>query len=818
MSRQQQTCFHCGLPHSEGTKYAVVIHDQRQIMCCPGCEAVAQAIVDNGLADYYTFRTEPAAKGDELLDETMAKLAVYDNPAIQEEFVIESGQHRQIQLTVEGITCAACGWLIEKQMSKLAGIKQIAVNVSARRATLTWDPESIALSQVLHTFQKIGYRAAPFQQDQHEAIYHAEQKAYLKKVGLAGIMTMQVMMLMAGLYFDWFGNIEAETRHYLYLVSLVLTTPVVFFSGSVFYLSALKALAAKTINMDVPVTLAIWGTYLAGIKSIWLGSGDVYFESICMFVFFLLLSRFLEHRSRHKASLISANMLQYIPVTANLKQDNRYKCVLAKQLAVGQVVLVKPGETVPVDGIVVDGESQVDESMLNGEFEPARKFSGSTVYGGTVNQAGSIEVRVEQTLKYALVNQIVRLQEQAMATKPKIAMVADVLSRYFVVVVLAISALTFGFWHWRGEPDAFWIMISVLIATCPCALGLATPSALTCAMAKLNKQGVVLKRADALEQLTQINAVVLDKTGTLTHGKFAIEQQWYHQPQAKEQLFAIACALESRSEHPIAKAFIGDIPGAETSASSGIQPRVKDFSVTLGGGIAGEVNGTTYQMGSARFVDVKAHANWSSIEHEVEQANVLLSDGTHILAAFWLADQVKSDAKPLIEALPVSTITILSGDSHAAVRHIAQALGVNHFVAQQTPQDKLDYVQAQQKQGHKLLMLGDGINDAPVLAQADVSAAVGNATDLAKNAADVILLNEKISSLPQLFTMARRTKRKILQNMAWALGYNLLVLPFAVSGLLEPWMAAVGMSLSSLIVVTNSTRLLTDTQHSEVHQ
>ncbi len=766
-------------------------------MCCPGCQAVSQAIVDNGLEDYYTFRTEPAAKGDGFLESTLDKLAIFDQAEVQEEFVHDKRDKKQIQLTIEGITCAACGWLIEKQMAKTPGIAQVSVNVSSRRALIDWDPSQISLSAIIANFQKIGYHASPFQPDKHEESFRAEQKTLLKKVGLAGIMTMQVMMLMAGLYFDWFGNIDLETRHYFYWVSLVLTTPVVLYSGSVFYVSAMKAIAAKTVNMDVPVTLAVIGTYVAGIKSTLLEKGEVYFESICMFIFFLLLSRFLEHRARHKAALISANMLQYMPVSATLVVSNGHKTVLAKQLQPEQIVLVKPGETIPVDGVVVDGQSQVNESMLNGEFEPATKISGSTVYGGTVNESGSLTVKVTTRLKDALVNQIVLMQEEALATKPHIAQIADKFSRYFVVAVLVISACTYLFWSWVGSEHAFWITIAVLVATCPCALGLATPSALTCAMARLNNLGVVLKRADALEQINTVDTLVLDKTGTLTEGKFSVHSQWRSPHYSGEDPMEVAATLESRSEHPIAKAFAG-------------WPllSVKNTKITIGGGIEGEVNGKVYRIGSPQYVGEQAvdQALKQGVAH-IDSANVWLTEENNLIAIYWLNDTLKPGVKQTLQDTPLEKV-LLSGDTESNVKMIAEQLNIPTYIAKQTPFDKLKFVEQSQSQGKKIMMIGDGVNDAPVLAKADISIAVGNASDLAKSSADVVLLNDSISATPELIDMALRTKRKIKQNIAWSVGYNLLILPFAVSGILAPWMAAVGMSLSSIIVVTNSTRLL----------
>lgn len=791
----ETTCYHCGLPNDDDKRFETVILGQTRHMCCPGCLAVAEAIVSNGLEDYYQFRTEPAQKSDDSILDTLDRLKVFDDPTLQDEFVFDEGKHKQIQLTLEGITCAACGWLIEKQLSKVDGIKQVAVNVQERRALVTWSASVIKLSQILSTLKRIGYSGSPFHPDEHEASYKREEKVFIKKLGLAGIMTMQVMMLMTGLYFDWFGAIELETRQYFYWVALTLTTPVVLYSGSTFYLGALKAISAKTVNMDVPVTIAIFGTYIAGIRSTLLEQGEVYFESICMFIFLLLLSRFLEHRSRHRAAQISANMMQYIPVSATkLEADGSVIECLAKQLSKDDVVLIKPGETIPIDGYVTDGNASVDESMLTGEFNPVMKHEKSTVYGGTICKDGSLTVVVTNTLKNALVNQIMRLQASAMASKPKAAQLADEFSRYFVVSVLLIALLTYGYWTYIGNADAFWITISVLVATCPCALGLATPSALTCAMAKLNRQGILLKRADALEQITTIDTVALDKTGTLTQGKFSLRHSWYAQGVDNQRAWEIASALESRSEHPIANAFSDDI-----------KHKVSQFTVTPGGGISGEVNGVAFEMGSAIFCGV----NSSSNESIPIAANVYLATKGKLVAAFEVSDTLRDDTKSTLETLALTNLlVVLSGDTQQNVDDLTASLPVSVALGGLTPEQKYAEVQTLQSQGKKVLMMGDGINDAPVLASADVAVAVGNATDVAKTAADVILLGDQLLSVPALIDTAHQTRKKIRQNIGWSVLYNIIILPFAVSGLLSPWMAVVGMSLSSIIVVTNSTRLL----------
>ncbi len=762
-------------------------------MCCPGCQAVAEAIVANGLEDYYKFRTEPASRADEkMLQTTLDKLSLYDQPELQEEFVTSDAEHNTIQLSVEGISCAACAWLIEKKLSVIPGIVQVGVNVSARRALVRWQQNRINLSDILAAIEKLGYHALPFQPQQHEEQFKQTSQSFLKRLGLSGLMTMQVMMIAFALYFGLFGNLDDDIRIFLHWVSLLLTLPVVLISGAGFYRGAIRALRAGSVNMDVPITVAIWALFIASAKATVLEQGEVFFESVCMFIFLLLISRYLEHKSRHQAALISANMSQYVPVTARVIQDGKTTDCLAKTLKPGQVVLVRSGETIPVDAIVTEGKSYVDESMLTGEFSPVVKQSGDRVFGGTINQHSALTLEVSRPLKEALVNQIIRLQDQAMLSKPAISQLADKVARYFVFAVLIIAALTYGFWYWQDNPDAFWIMAAVLVATCPCALGLATPSALTCAMASLNHRGVLLKRADLLEVITRVDQVAFDKTGTLTQGRFSLNGIHNLSDEPDAQLLSRAASLEHYSEHPIARAF-DPYPGEYSVSAITTQP---------GYGLSGEIEGCCYRLGSARMM---RHA----VPESLGECNVFLENDLQLLGAFSITDSLREEAPASLEQLNFCEKLIISGDIQQNVDAVASQLGIEHCYAQCTPEQKLQHLTTLQQQGHVVMMVGDGINDTPVMAAADVSVAVGGATDLAKNAADIILVTPSLALLPELFKMARKTRRKIIQNMAWALGYNLSVLPLAVAGFLTPWMGVIGMSVSSILVVGNSVRLLT---------
>ncbi|WP_339720014.1 heavy metal translocating P-type ATPase [uncultured Paraglaciecola sp.] len=784
-------CFHCGLQVTPQFTYRTQVMGKQQVFCCPGCCAVAEAIVNNGLEDYYHYRSEFAEKASENEDNLLDKLKVFDDDNILQEFIEANDNAREIQLTISGINCAACGWLIEKQLAKIQGIMKVGVNVSARRATVSWDNQQIKFSQILSHIEKIGYHAKPFQAEQHEATFRQENKDFLKRLGLAGLMTMQVMMLNIGVFFDLFGHIDAQTKQYFNWISLFLTTPVILYSASEFYSSAWRALRSKMVNMDVPITLALSLTYVSGVFATVQNNGQTYFESLCMFVFFLLTSRYLEHSARYKASQLSANMLEYMPTTATLIAGDKLTPVLAKSLVAEQLVLVKSGEMVPVDGEIIEGQGQLDEAMLTGEFDLVSKTIGETVFAGTVNQLGTLTIKVNKSLKHSMLNQINMLQNKALLNKPKIATLADQFSQYFVMAVLVISLCSYIIWLQIDASQALWITISILIATCPCALGLATPSALSCAMAHLNSKGVLLKRADSLEQISQVDWVALDKTGTLTEGKFTLAECICAENQDKERCLELAASLEQFSSHPIAKAF-REIAHAYP---------VTDFSAQIGQGVTGNIDGDSYKLGSLHYIDVE-------VPTQMQSCNVFLACQGKVLCGFLLTDKVRSTSVALINDIKAKHLVLLSGDIPAVVEDVAKTLNIPHWLAQQTPEDKLSVIKQAQTDKHVVLMVGDGINDGPVLAQADVSVTLGAGSDLAKSSADVILLDNSLEKISLVFAIAKRCKVKIIQNMSWALGYNLLVLPLAVCGLLSPWMAVVGMSLSSFIVVVNSIRLL----------
>ena len=789
-------CFHCGEPVSTGSDFTLEIKGIVQPMCCPGCQAVAQTILECGLASYYEHRTAPGIKG-ELVPSELAALTHYDLAEVQQEFVTETGTLREIQLSVEGLTCAACAWLIERHLMGLPGLHYVNVNTTTHRARIKWDPDKLSLSDILKGFAKIGYRAYPFQTHSQEALYAREVRSYMFRMALAGLGSMQVMMCAVALYMDLFISVEEEFMIYFKWISLLLSTPIMIYSAQPFYAGAWRSLRQGHLSMDVSVSLALIGAFVASIWATVFNTGEVYYDSITMFVFFLLLGRLLELRARRKASESSSNLARLVPIMATrIDADGEHE-VAAKTLRVGDRVRVLAGATLPADGIITLGQASLNEAMLTGEQLPLLKLAGDPVFAGTINTDAPLEIRVSHPIEESRLAQIMRLQDHALDDKPAIAQLADVLSRHFILVLLLIAAGVWTFWHFHDPERAFWVTLSVLVATCPCALSLATPTALTSATAHLTRSGILLRRGHVLDVLTRANRIVMDKTGTLTTGNISLVGVQPLAELGEDECLAIARALEAYSEHPIARAF------RSKGAEDAVLPAASEVTPVIGHGIQGRIAGKHYRIGSAR---------WLALADEQEATQglaIYLADETGPLARFTLADTVRADAGALIQAFKAAGLqtTILTGDSSPQADAVARELGVDELVKGVTPDGKLAYLKAREAAGDISIMVGDGINDAPVLAGAHASFAMAGGTDLAKNSADAILLADDLSRLLTARALALRTRRIIQENFAWSIGYNLLVLPLAASGWLPPYLAAAGMSLSSLIVVTNSMRL-----------
>ncbi|WP_156485841.1 heavy metal translocating P-type ATPase [Crenobacter luteus] len=802
-------CFHCGLPVPAHADFPIRYRERTERACCAGCQAVAQTIVDAGLADYYAHRTEEARRAEPLPPELVEQIRLYDNEALQKSFVrVEDGSLREAALILEGITCAACVWLNERQLKRLPGVVSVDINYSTHRARVRWDDARVKLSAILEAVAAIGYRAHPYDAARSEALAQKERKGALNRLWVAGLSMMQVMMYAVPVYMAPAGEIDPEFLWLLHWASFALTLPVVLYSALPFYKGSWRDLKARRLGMDVPVAIGVVVAFAASSWALFnhIDHG-IYFDSVSMFVFLLLGGRYLEGIARRRAGEATDSLVKLLPAFAHRVPGwpaarDAHEAPVA-ELAVGDVLLVKPGETVPADGVVLDGASALDESLLTGESRPIDKRARDTVIAGSVNTASPLYVEVTQTGADTRLSSIVRLLDKALADKPRLAQLADRFAAWFVAALLVAAVATYLVWLPTDAERALWVTVAVLVVSCPCALSLATPAALTAATGHLATLGVLTTRGHAIETLARVDTVVFDKTGTLTHGAPRLVARHAFSGDADAQL-AVAQALEAGSEHPIARALLAAPCDAPL-------PTLAELVNLPGQGVEGVIAGARWRLGRVDFVAGLAGALPAGFANWQHGATVIALGGdAGWQALFALADAPREDAAALVAALQRDgkTVHLLSGDADGAVAALATALGVDRHRARATPEDKLAYVGALQAQGRRVLMVGDGVNDAPVLARADVSLAMGGGTDVARASGDMVLLNDALAALPAALSLAKKTLAVIRQNLVWAAGYNLVALPLAMAGFVTPWLASLGMAMSSLLVVGNALRLV----------
>ncbi|WP_223630133.1 heavy metal translocating P-type ATPase [Pseudomonas atacamensis] len=790
-------CYHCALPVPSGSRFTAVVLGQAREFCCPGCQAVAEAIVAGGLESYYQHRSEASANPEALPVQLTDELALYDRADVQQPFVRHEGDLAETTLLMEGISCAACGWLIEKHLRTLPAVAEARLNLSNHRLHVRWADAQLPLSQILAELRHIGYAAHPYQADRASEQLASENRLALRQLGVAGLLWFQAMMATMATWPEFNIDLSPELHTILRWVALFLTTPIVFYSCAPFFKGAMRDLRTRHLTMDVSVSLAIGSAYIAGIWTSITGVGELYFDAVGMFALFLLAGRYLERRARERTAAATAQLVNLLPASClRLDSDGQSERILLSELRVGERILVQPGSILPADGKIIDGQSSIDESLLTGEYLPQPRTLGDAVTAGTLNVEGALTVQVQALGQDTRLSAIVRLLDRAQTEKPRLAEIADRAAQWFLLLSLIAAAVIGLLWWQLDSARAFWIVLAMLVATCPCALSLATPTALTAATGTLHKLGLLLTRGHVLEGLNQIDTVIFDKTGTLTEGRLVLRSIRPLGRLDSEQCLSLAAALENRSEHPIARAF-GRAPLA-----------AEDVHSTPGLGLEGVVGEQRLRIGQAEFACALSGAALPSMPDEAGQW-LLLADTHGPLAWLVLDDRLRDDAPALLAACKARgwRTLLLSGDSSPMVASVAAELGIDEARGGLRPDDKLQVLQQLHKEGRKVLMLGDGVNDVPVLAAADISVAMGSATDLAKTSADAVLLSNRLDALVQAFALARRTRRVIIENLLWAALYNGLMLPFAALGWITPVWAAVGMSISSLTVVLNALRL-----------
>ncbi|MBV1777081.1 cadmium-translocating P-type ATPase [Burkholderiaceae bacterium DAT-1] len=814
------TCFHCGESVAPDdlnpARYPVSWRKAEYATCCTGCQAVAKTIIDAGLDSYYESREAPAGRAEALPDELQASLKLFDTPELQASFVHVDADHvREAALILEGITCAACIWLNERHISRLPGVLEISINYTTHRARLRWDNGRIQLSTVLEQIAAIGYRAHPYDPGKSQQLHEAARKKSLTRLWIAGLSMMQVMMYAVPIYMADPETITPAMEQLMQWASCVLTLPVVFYSCLPFYQGAWRDLKAGRAGMDVPVVVGVLAAFIASVYANWTGHGAIYYDSVSMFVFLLLGGRYLEGVARRRAGEAAESLVKLMPAFAHRfvrwPGSSETEATPVARLLAGDTILVKPGESFPADGVVLEGASHADESLMTGEARPIDKSAGAEVTGGTLNQDAPLVVRIERTGESTRLAGIVRLLDKALAEKPRAAILADKVAAWFVGLLLLAAIATFALWYQIDPDRALPITVAVLVISCPCALSLATPAAMTAATGHMARLGLLITRGHTLDTLPRVTDIVFDKTGTLTEGKLAIQSISVRAGITQAYAHELAAILESASEHPIAHAIRQHAPPATLHA--------QDFSNIPGSGVSATIDGAVYRLGTFQFVAPTCTAAFPFSDWMSDATVVYLGTSSEWIAAFALGDTARQETPALIMQLKQQGLRVhlLSGDSEGAVAKLAATMGIDHVRARATPDDKLAYVQGLQHDGRVVLMVGDGINDAPVLAAADTSIAIGTGTETAQAAGDAVL-SGSIGMITDALQLARKSRQVIRQNLIWAVLYNAIALPVAMAGWITPWLASLGMALSSLLVVMNAIRLAPPVKHTTSRQ
>jgi P-type Cu2+ transporter len=788
------SCAHCGLD----VPAALIDPDTSQQFCCNGCSTVWAVLHESGLGEYYRLRSEasaqPAAPSRKSYDEL-------DDPVLQAACCRPlAGGLLAADLYLEGVHCSACVWLVERVPSVVPGVQQVTLDVGRSLVEIVFSPTETTLGTVARTLDSFGYAAHPRHGASEAERRRHEDRALLVRIAVAGAAAGNAMLMAFALYGGLFDGMDPDHERLLRFGSLAVTLPAVLYSGSTFFRGALAALRTRTPHIDLPLAIGIGAGFVHGAIATLLGSGDVYFDSITILIFLLLVGRFVERRQTRVARDAAALLGSLAPASARKLDERGAHDVPIEALKLGDRVEIRAGEHVPADGVVIAGESSIDASLLTGESRPERVGAGDRVHAGCVNLLRRLEVEVEASGAATRVGKLVESMQQAAARRAPIVRLADRVAGKFVIAVLLAAALCFGMWLLIDSSRALDHTIALLVISCPCALGMATPLAVSAALGRAARRGILVKGGEVLEQLTQPGLIVFDKTGTLTQGRLEVVD-WQGDP----SLAPIVAAIESHSAHPIAAALMRAHPGARAD--------VMDVRETLGGGLEATLGASSIVVGSASFVATHRALvpDWAAravtAHAALAHTPVLVAVDGEVRAVAALGDPLRPDVSASLEALRELgwELAIASGDHPDAVAAIGRELGVARAEGGVSPEAKLGLVERARDHG-PVVMVGDGVNDAAALSAASVGIAVHGGAEASLAAADVFTTRSGIAPIVELIRASRRTLAVIRRGIAFSLLYNLLGVALALAGLLEPLLAAVLMPLSSLTVVSNAYR------------
>ena len=801
------SCYHCGglvLPQDE---YKAELGGISRIFCCAGCMAIAQTIHGEGLEVFYARRTLNGEKPAEYLlrNEIPDSLLAFDDPSLLRRYTRPASQVDLLETTLrlEKIRCAACIWLCENHLRRISGVSDVQINYVTQKVKILFSLEQTSLARLLFEIERIGYEAWPFEPSLLQERSRKERRQLLTRLGVAVLGMMQVMMYAWPSYFGE-NSIPREYDLLLGWTSWILTVPVMVYSAGPIFQSAWRSVwsfhQTRILGMDVPIALALALAFFAGTINLLSGSGQSYFDSITMFVAFILAARYIELLARQDAQGGAEALAKQLPATCerafSYPESKDIEIVPVVNCNPGEVLRVSPGEVVPADGILVEAESALDESLLTGESKPIEKNVGDRVYAGTHNIVNPFFMRIDAIGQSTRIAGIASLLDQALLAKPLMVGLAEKWAGYFVIFLLLSALLSAAIWLYIDPSKAWTVLVAVLVASCPCALSLAIPTAMAAAQGAVTRLGLLVIRGHVLEGLVNTTDLVLDKTGTLTMGEPELTNIInIRADHTEETALALACAMEVGQRHPLALSVI-----RAAQLRNLVLPQLPDEVINqLGRGL----RCGPYSLGSAVWTGVQCDASVG------QYGQVQLVDESGLIASFNFLDTPRDGLDHFLRAVKKRNITIhlISGDEPATVAWWSEKTGITNYRGGYSPEDKYNYIEDLQKKGHMVWAIGDGVNDAPLLARADVSVAVGSGAPLASAGADAILTANSLMPLAKILLLADKTHYIIRENLIWALVYNLVAIPVAMMGWVNPWIAGIGMSLSSLAVTVNAWRL-----------
>ncbi|MCI4399457.1 MAG: cadmium-translocating P-type ATPase [Campylobacteraceae bacterium] len=787
-------CAHCHLEFEKDEMIADKDGAKELFFCCKGCQGVYHLLKDEGLDSFYGKLGVNTLEPPKHLLEDSAR---FDFEGFHKRYVTtrEDG-YKEVSLIIEGIHCAACVWLNEKILTRAKGVIEANINFTNNKARIVWDDSKIKLSNIIDRIRSIGYDALPYDSRiQEESANRLRRQNYTKMI-VGVFATMNIMWIAVALYAGYFTGIEEAHKDILHLAEFLLASVTLFYSGSIFYKGAYGAAKHGFVTMDTLVATGSTLTYAYSIYASLTHASEAYFDSVTMIITFVLIGKYLETLSKKQAVDTLDKLTSVIPTEVAVVKNENVEFIPCESVAVGDIIEMKAGDVAALDGVVISGEANFDESTLSGEAEPVLKKGGDKITSGSKNLDGIIRYEVSKDFKHSSFSEIVRLLSESLEKKPKIESVANLLSRYFSITILSLSLLTFIGWIYiggAGFEKSLVIAVSVIIIACPCALALATPIASVIGLYAAAKRGAIFKSSSLLETIAKADMIIFDKTGTLTEGKPKVVNETKYAHYDKSALAALVAA----SRHPISEAVLAHIAAKPSETAV-----VKEIR---GSGLEAQIDGKKIVGGNLEFLS-KCGVKCS---FESDKTIFAYAQDGELKAVFELEDRVKDGAKEVIEEIKKAGIktVMLTGDNKEAAAKVAKKLNIDRYESKMTPQEKLAFVDKAQKEGHIVIMAGDGINDSLALARADIGIAMASGADINLQTSDIVLLKNSLMELKDAIFIGKKTYKTIKQNIGISILYNTVTIPLAMAGFIIPLVAAISMSFSSILVVLNSTKI-----------